>query len=307
MSVEIWLNPACSKCRTAVSELDASRSSGVRRPAATSTAHPRAIRAADVMARLGLDGTSRAPRRPRTRASTSPASAASRRLAALAATRARSSVRSSPPPGRHHRRRPSTRRPRTASEPRRTGWPTRPPGPPWCSGSAVSTPAGRSIVGPGILAGFHRHRVVPPRARVRRAGPVHGAGRGRDPPDRRVRRRRPHRAARRVGHRGAARPRPPGPPPSRPRGGRGRGVRPGASCAVARQPVRHRRRADPRPAGRERPARGVHGAGGQAARRGDLGCRRRPDRAVRDRAGGRVRTRRRDRATGLAARRRLVR
>ena len=51
----------------------------------------------------------------------------------------------------------------------------------------------------------------------------------------------------------------------------------------------------------ERPARGVHGPGGQAAGRGDLGGRRRPGRAVRDRAGRRA-TRSPRRPRRLAAR-----
>ena len=53
-----------------------------------------------------------------------------------------------------------------------------------------------------------------------------------------------------------------------------RGVRPGPPRGLVRDAVRHHRRADRRPAGDLRPAGVVPGAGGQDARRRDLGARR---------------------------------
>ena len=51
--IEIWLNPACSKCRTAVSELDASgKEYVVRRYLDTP---PTVAELEDVLARLGLE------------------------------------------------------------------------------------------------------------------------------------------------------------------------------------------------------------------------------------------------------------
>ncbi|TIC88938.1 arsenate reductase [Nocardioides sp. GY 10113] len=51
--MEIWLNPACSKCRTAVSELDAAGSDYVVRRYLDEP--PTVADLADVLARLGLE------------------------------------------------------------------------------------------------------------------------------------------------------------------------------------------------------------------------------------------------------------
>jgi len=53
MSIEIWLNPACSKCRTAVSELDAAGVDYTVRRYLDEP--PTAAELADVVARLGLE------------------------------------------------------------------------------------------------------------------------------------------------------------------------------------------------------------------------------------------------------------
>ena len=51
--IEIWLNPACSKCRTAVSELDAAGSAYVIRRYLEDV--PTAAEIEDVLGRLGLE------------------------------------------------------------------------------------------------------------------------------------------------------------------------------------------------------------------------------------------------------------
>jgi arsenate reductase len=53
MSIEIWLNPACSKCRTAVSELDAAGADYVVRRYLDDP--PSAAEIAAVLDRLGLE------------------------------------------------------------------------------------------------------------------------------------------------------------------------------------------------------------------------------------------------------------
>jgi len=51
--IEIWINPACSKCRTAISELDAAGSEYVIRRYLEDV--PTAAEIEDVLARLGLE------------------------------------------------------------------------------------------------------------------------------------------------------------------------------------------------------------------------------------------------------------
>ncbi len=51
--IEIWINPACSKCRTAISELDAAGSDYVVRRYLDDPPTPAEL--ADVLARLGLE------------------------------------------------------------------------------------------------------------------------------------------------------------------------------------------------------------------------------------------------------------
>ena len=178
---------------------------------------------------------------------------------------------------RHHRRRPRPRLARPGDRRRerwlRPAWPTRPPATPSVERLGRLYAGRPVIVGPGILAGYTGTVVAPAPPRLRGAGPR--------PPSRAPDRSPASTSASVVEHR-------PCPTPSRSprscapsttspttcpttRSRRSRRSTPTAAARVARQPVRHRRRADPRPPGRQRPAGRVHGAGGQAARRGDLG------------------------------------
>ncbi len=156
MSIEIWLNPACSKCRTAVSELDAA---GVEYTVRRYLDEPpTAAELADVVARLGLEpwDIARAkeakeegidlPREP------GPA----RRVAG----RARGSPARDPAPdhhrlGRHHRRRPRPREPRTGHRSRVLNGLADPAARAAAVERLGRLYAGRPvIVGPGILAGY---------------------------------------------------------------------------------------------------------------------------------------------------------